>query len=164
MRRAAILLMAAALAACGGGGEEQDAAGNVPARPVPEQLSPDEQLAVLASLPAPYNAADLDNGKKRFAQCRSCHTLAAGGPNLVGPNLHGVFGREIGSKPGYSYSKPAQEANFVWDAQKLDQWLADPRGFLPGTKMAFPGIKAANDRRDVVAYVMVETGPRPAAR
>ena len=161
MRGAAILFMALVLAACDGGSEEQSSANNTPARPVPEQLSPDEQLAVLASLPAPYNAADLENGRRRFAQCRSCHTLPAGGPNLVGPNLHGVFGREIASKPGFNYSKPAQEANFVWDAQHLDQWLTDPRGFLPGTKMVFAGIKDPNDRRDVIAYVMVESGWRP---
>ena len=162
MRVAAILFTALALAACGGADDEQGSADNTPARPVPEQLSPDEQLAVLASFPAPYNAANLDNGKRRFAQCRSCHTLVAGGPNLVGPNLHGVFGREIASRPDFNYSQPAREANFVWDAQKLDQWLSDPRGFLPGTKMAFPGIKDANDRRDVIAYVMVESGYRPA--
>jgi cytochrome c len=160
MRAAAILFTTLLLAACGGGDEDQD---NTPERPVPEQLSPDEQLKVLASLPAPYNAADLDNGKRRFGQCGTCHTLAAGGPNLVGPNLHAVFGREIASKADYSYSKAAQDANFVWDAEKLDQWLANPRGFLPGTKMTFPGLKEPNDRRDVIAYVMVESGFRPPA-
>ena len=77
MRGAAILFMTLALAACGGG-EEQGSAANTPSRPVPEKLSPDEQLAVLASLPAPFDTADLENGRKRFAQCRSCHTLPAG--------------------------------------------------------------------------------------
>ncbi|HEX8568588.1 MAG TPA: cytochrome c family protein [Caulobacteraceae bacterium] len=161
MRAAAIAFTALALAACGGSDEQQGSADNTPSRPVPEQMSPDEQLAVLASLPAPYNTADLENGRRRFAQCRSCHTLPEGGPNLVGPNLHGVFGREVGSKPGFNYSKPAQDANFVWDGPKLDQWLTDPRGFLPGTKMVFPGIKDPNDRRDVVGYLMVESGYRP---
>ena len=160
MRGAMILLAALALVACGEGGGSAD---NIPARPVPERLSPDEQLAVLASLPAPYNTADLENGRRRFAQCRSCHTLVAGGPNLVGPNLNNVFGREIAGKPGFAYSKAAQDANFVWDGAKLDQWLTDPRGFLPGTKMVFPGIKEPNDRRDVIAYLMVESGYRPGA-
>ena len=159
MRAAVIGFMALALAACDGGSQGAD--DNAPGAPVPEQASPDEQLKMLAALPAPYNAANLENGKRRFAQCRSCHTLPEGGPNLVGPNLHGVFGREIASKPGFAYSKAAQDANFVWDGQKLDQWLTDPRGFLPGTKMVFPGIKEPNDRRDVIAYLMVESGFRP---
>ena len=162
MRGAAMVVMVLALGACDGGREE-GSADNTPGAPAPEQLSPDEQLKRLAALPAPYNTADLDNGKRRFAQCRSCHTLPEGGPNLVGPNLHGVFGREIASKPGYAYSKPAQDANFIWDGQKLDQWLTDPRGFLPGTKMVFPGIKEPNDRRDVIAYLMVESGFQPTA-
>ena len=162
MRGATILFMSLALAACGQGGGD-GSADNTPARPVPEQMSPDEQLAVLASLPAPYNTADLENGRRRFAQCRSCHTLVEGGPNLVGPNLNNVFGREIASKPGFAYSRAAQDANFVWDGAKLDQWLTDPRGFLPGTKMVFPGIKEPNDRRDVIAYLMVESGFRPGA-
>ena len=156
MRRvlmAGVLL--ATLAACGGG-DEGSGSGQAPA-----ELTDAQRTAILASLPAPYSQADLANGKSRFAQCRSCHTLPQGGPDLVGPNLHGVFGRQVGSKPGYSYSDAVQKAEFVWDGAHLERWLADPRGFLPGTKMTFPGIKTEADRRDVIAYVMVETGPRP---
>ena len=143
--------MLAALAGCGGGDDGGDRAASV-------ELTDQQRTAILASLPAPYSQADLANGKARFAQCRSCHTLTQGGPDLVGPNLYGVFGRKVGSKPGYSYSDVVQKADFVWDGPRLDQWLADPRGFMPGTKMTFPGIKAEADRRDVIAYVMVETG------
>ena len=143
--------LAAALAGCSGGGDDETA-------PAPAELTDAQRTAILASLPTPYSQADLANGKARFAQCRSCHTLADGGPDLVGPNLHGVFGRRVGSKPGYSYSEAVKGADFVWDGAHLDKWLADPRGFLPGTKMTFPGIKSDTDRRDVIAYVMVETG------
>jgi cytochrome c len=145
-----------ALAGCGGGDGEKGAA-------APVELTDADRRLVLASLPAPYNAGDLENGRRRFAQCRSCHTVIQGGQNLVGPNLHGVFGRRIGTKPDYDYSEAAEKAGFVWDGGRLDGWLADPRGFLPGTKMAFPGIKTEPDRRDVIAYLMVETGYRPAA-
>jgi cytochrome c len=154
----ALAMAAGLLAACGG---DDDGGGSAPAPRA--ELTPEQRTAVLTSLPAPYNAADLENGRQRFAQCRSCHTLVEGGPNLVGPNLYGMFGRRIASKEGYSYSEAAKGADFVWDGPRLDRWLADPRGFLQGTKMAFPGIKAEQDRRDVIAYVMVETGYRPTA-
>ena len=153
MKRTALLaLIGLVLAGCDGGD-----AGSGPA-PSRGALTPEQRQAVLASLPAPYNAADLENGKRRFTQCRSCHTLVEGGPNLVGPNLYGVFGRKVGGKSTYTYSQAVQAADFVWDGPHLDRWLSDPRGFLPGTKMTFPGIKEDADRRDVIAYVMVETG------
>ena len=155
MKRTALLaLIALTLAGCGG---ESGGGGSTAAAPKAD-MTPEQRQAVLASLPAPYNAADLENGKRRFTQCRSCHTLVEGGPNLVGPNLYGVFGQHVGSKPNYTYSQAVQDADFVWDGPHLDRWLADPRGFLPGTKMTFPGIKEDADRRDVIAYVMVETG------
>lgn len=157
MKRAAGMWAAALLAGCGDGG-----AGGGGARAPVAEMTPEQRTAVLASLPAPYAGADLENGRRRFAQCRSCHTLAEGAPNLVGPNLHGVFGRAAGSKPDYSYSEAVKAAGFGWDGPQLDRWLADPRGFLPGTKMAFPGIDSETDRRDVIAYVMVESGYRPA--
>jgi cytochrome c len=141
----------AALTACGDGGGEARS-------PRPAELTDAQRTAILASLPAPYSQGDLANGRQGFAQCRSCHTLTEGGPNLVGPNLYGVFGRKVGTKEGYQYSEAVQKADFIWDGAHLDRWLADPRGFLPGTKMTFPGIKTEADRRDVIAYVMVETG------
>ena len=135
-----IVSLGAAVSACGGGGD----------------AAPDRS-AQLAALPAPFNTADLENGERVFGQCRSCHTLPAGGPNLVGPNLHGVFERRIGTKADYTYSEAARAAGFQWDAAQLDRWLTDPRGFLPGTKMAFPGVKDPADRRDVIAYLLIET-------
>jgi cytochrome c len=121
-----------------------------------------EKAAALASLPAPYNTGDLLNGQRKFALCRSCHTIAEGGPALTGPNLHGVFGRHVGSAPGYAYSPAVKNAGFVWDGEHLDKWLADPRGFLPGTKMSFAGLKDPKDRIDLNAYLKVETGYKPA--
>jgi cytochrome c len=145
-----LALAAFALASCGDGGGS-----------TPPDRSQADGAAALAALPAPYNGADLENGRRVFNQCRSCHTVAAGAPNLVGPNLHGVFERKIGTLPGYSYSAAARKAGWRWDAAQLDGWLADPRGYLPGTKMAFPGVKAEADRRDVIAYLLIETR-RPA--
>lgn len=122
------------------------------------QPSEDETARLLAALPAPYNTADLLNGQRQSALCRSCHTWTEGGPNLTGPNLHGVFGTKAGTKPGYNYSPALKAAGFEWDAAQLDQWLADPRGFLPGNKMTFLGIRQPQDRIDLIAFLKVQTG------
>ncbi len=112
----------------------------------------------LSALPAPYHEADYANGKRQFNKCKACHTLVAGGPDRVGPNLHGVFDREVGAKAGFNYSEAVKTADFQWTPEKLDQWLENPRGFLPGNRMSFAGIKKADDRRDLIAYLLVESG------
>lgn len=148
-----------ALAACGqsappASSSTPPAAATAPTGPSPEQIQ-----AALAALPAPYNAANYEAGRRVFAQCRSCHTINAGGQNRVGPNLHGVFGREIGSVEGFNYSRPVQDADFVWDGDRLDHWLANPQTFLPGNRMAFAGVRDEAQRRDLIAYLMVESAP-----
>jgi len=120
-------------------------------------LTPAEKQALVAKLPAPYNTADLANGKAKFAMCRSCHTIAPDGVNMTGPALHGVFGRKAGTMEQFRYSEAVKNAGFVWDAAHLDKWLAAPRDFLPGTKMSFVGVPDAKDRIDLVAYIEIET-------
>lgn len=132
--------------------------------PAPAQrpeATPEQRAAVLASLPAPYNEGDLENGRRVFARCRSCHTIAEGGPDMTGPHLWGVFGRQAGSVEGFRYSEALQAADFTWDAEHLDGWLLAPRDYLPGNRMAFPGLPDATDRRDLIAYLKVETGYAP---
>ena len=161
MRNAMMLSVAGAcalLAGCGQGGG--DKAGEAPSSQAAAPVEPTaaEKQALLASLPAPYNTADIENGKRKFGMCRSCHTIVPGGANLTGPNLHGVFGRKAGSLENYKYSEVVKNAGFVWDAEHLDKWLAEPRTFLPGTKMSFAGLKSEKDRIDLIAYLKVETG------
>ncbi len=153
----AVIGAAALLTACGKAPDSADGAKTAaaPFKPTPEQA------AILATLPAPYNAGDLENGQRVFALCRSCHTIAEGGPNMTGPNLHGVFGRMAGTHEKFRYSEPVKTAGFVWDAEHLDKWLADPRGFLPGNRMSFMGVKDPKDRTDLIAYLKVETGYKP---
>lgn len=122
-----------------------------------------EKAALLAALPAPYDQADLDNGRRVFARCRSCHTITEGGPGMTGPNLYGMFGRQAAAQPGFNYSAALRNAGFVWDGARLDNWLENPRTFLQGTKMSFAGIPDADDRRDVIAFLKIETGYRPPA-
>ena len=163
MRTALILSSALtaslALAACGdNAAPAADAPPKAPPPPAPTEA---EKAAMLAALPAPYNAADLENGRRIFARCRSCHTITPGGPNMTGPNIYGVFGRAAGADAKFSYSHAMRTAGFTWDADKLDHWLENPRTFLPGNKMTFAGLPDATDRRDVIAFLKVETGYKP---
>lgn len=152
------LLVAAAISLLAACGQQEASAPSQPAQPAQPEVSSEEMQARVAALAAPYNAANYETGRRVFAQCRSCHTIDAGAPNRVGPNLHGVFGREIGSLEGFTYSQPVQDANFIWDAEQLDHWLANPQTFLPGNRMAFAGVRNEEQRRDLIAYLMVETG------
>lgn len=150
------------LAACGGREESSEpsdtAPAAAPAAGASSGPSDEEAREILASLPAPYNGADLVNGKRQFAKCRSCHTLPEGAANMTGPNLWGVFGRKAGSQPGYVYSDALKSAGFTWDAETLDRWLQDPKGFLPGNKMSFLGVKAEKDRVDLIGWLKTQTG------
>lgn len=134
----------------------------------PDQAAADETPAmsqeaqtILAGFGAPYTQADLENGERVFRRCAACHTLPEGARNLVGPNLHGVFGREAGTVEGFRYSDAVQNADFEWTPDRLEEWLANPREFLPGNRMAFPGLRDEQDRHDVIAYLAVETHAEP---
>lgn len=158
---ALVLICALSLAACG---QSEAPSNDAPAAPAAEtatpttaQASPEEIAAAIAALPAPYNAADYEAGRRIFAQCRSCHTVGEGEPNRVGPNLHGVFGRQAGAVEGFNYSDAVRNSNITWDAAQIDHWLENPRTFLPGNRMAFVGIRDETQRRDLLAYLMVET-------
>ncbi len=139
------------LAACGS--PEPSSGSQTPATPAPDTAA---MQAAIAALPAPYNAASYEAGRRVFAQCRSCHVIQAGAPHRVGPNLHGVFGREIGTSEGFTYSQAVRDADFTWDADHLDHWLQNPQTFLPGNRMAFAGVRDETQRRDLIAYLMVE--------
>ncbi len=151
-----LLLASASLAACGGGSEPA-----APASAPAGALTPAQRQALVASLPAPYNAGDVENGRRQFGTCRSCHTLVEGGPELVGPNLWGVFGRAAATHGGYEYSQPLRNSGIVWTPEEMDRWLENPRARVPGTKMVFAGIRDPIRRRDLIAYLRAETSPAP---
>ena len=130
--------------------------------PAPERTDAQRQAA-LAALPAPYNTANLENGQSRFALCRSCHTITQGGAVMTGPNLFGVVGRRAGAVAGFNYSDGLRNAGFSRDAAHLDTWLTNPRAMIAGTRMTYAGMSDATARRDLIAYLMVEGAPAPAA-
>ena len=152
------------LASCGEAPEPAEPSSTAASTPSPSSapvLDDQARAALLAALPVPYSEADPENGRRVFARCRSCHTLPEGGANLTGPNLWGVFGREAGSLEGYNYSPAMAAADFVWTAEQLDAWLNNPRTFLPGNKMSFAGVRDEQDRRDLIAWLKIETGYTP---
>ena len=127
----------------------------------PPELTDAQKKALVAELPAAYQSADLSNGEARFAICRSCHTLPQGGDDMTGPNLWGIFGRKAGSKVGFTYSDELAHAGWTWDAERLDKWIENPHAVLHDTKMTFVGMPSPTDRRDVIAFLKVQTSPPP---
>lgn len=116
-------------------------------------------LFALASLvgPATATAADPSAGEAVFTKCKICHTLNQGGRNMVGPNLHGLFGRKAGTVEGFNYSPALRESGIVWDEETLARYLRDPRGSLPGNRMTFPGIKDDTELVDLLAFLRQAT-------
>jgi cytochrome c len=91
-------------------------------------------------------------GERVFRQCQACHVLDAE-QNRVGPHLVGVFGREAGGVDGFNYSPAMANSGVVWDEETIAAYLADPRGYISGNRMAFPGLRNPEQIADVIAYM-----------
>ena len=116
-------------------------------------------FAAALTLAAPLALAEGDAaaGEKVFKKCKACHVIDKE-KNRLGPHLIGIFGRESGSVDGFKYSKAMQQAGITWDETTIDEYLADPKGYVPKNKMAFPGLKKEKDRVNVIAYLKQATG------
>jgi cytochrome c len=102
---------------------------------------------------------DAANGEKIFKRCAACH-VANAPTNRVGPSLQGLFGRTAGTVEGFKYSDSMMQHGkdgLVWNAETINTYLIDPKGFVPGNKMAFPGLKKPEERADVIAYLQQAT-------
>jgi cytochrome c len=99
------------------------------------------------------HAQDADAGKRVFARCLSCHKVGEGAANAVGPELNGIIGRAAGSVEGFAYSDAMKGSGITWDEASLHEFLTDPKAKVPGTKMAFPGLKNEKQLNDLLAYL-----------
>jgi cytochrome c2 len=94
-------------------------------------------------------------GERVFRQCQACHVIDAE-QNRVGPHLVGIFGREAGAVEGFNYSPAMAGSGIVWDDDTIAAYLADPRGYIPGNRMAFAGLRQEQQIADVIAYMKSE--------
>ena len=112
--------------------------------------------AVFGTFAAADEFGDPVAGEKVYKQCKSCHQVGDGASHRIGPHLNGIFGRQAASSEGFRYSKALERAGsggLEWHADTLDTFLENPRAMASGTRMSFRGLKKAEDRLDVIAYL-----------
>ena len=132
----------------------------------PEPLpAPVAEAAAAAPAPGPSAApsfaelvatADPARGKADTMKlaCAACHSFNDGGANGIGPNLYGVVGSQPGNHNGYDFSSALKAKKGAWTVDELNAWLTKPATYAPGTKMAYPGVAKAEDRADIIAYLL----------
>tara|TARA_B100001250_G_scaffold357437_1_gene333162 strand:- start:5417 stop:5938 length:522 start_codon:yes stop_codon:yes gene_type:complete len=103
-------------------------------------------MALLAS-------ANASEGEKVFKKCASCHSISRGGKNKIGPALWGVIGRQVGTVAEYKYSKSLIAYGKKWSFEEMNGFLIKPKEWIPGTKMAFAGLKNEKDRASLILYM-----------
>ena len=165
----AVLTIAFALAACGGGAEEADepvavdtpaatdtaapAATETPgaaASPTPTDTASATPTATASASAAPTTAAVTEPAA--FAVCKACHSVEPG-KNGIGPSLAGIYGDKTATVPGFEFSDAMKSSGLTWNQATLDRYLADPRGVVPGTKMAFGGVADAAKRQAIIDWI-----------
>ncbi|MFT3722492.1 MAG: hypothetical protein QM773_02810 [Hyphomonadaceae bacterium] len=125
-----------------------------------EQYAQDLPAQTFQQIPAPYDelmaVADTEVGRQVSFKCMACHMFKANAPNLQGPNLFGVVGRDVASYPGYRFSTgpgSLSELEGNWTVERLDHFIQSPKQFAPATKSTFRGLSRLPDRINLIAYM-----------
>ncbi|MEJ1967520.1 MAG: cytochrome c family protein [Rhizomicrobium sp.] len=106
--------------------------------------------------------ADVAGGKAISARCEQCHDISKGGPNKIGPELWDVIGRPRATNPGFSYSSAMAADHNPWTYDKIFKFVHQPQTYVPGTKMSFAGLRSAQDRINLIAFLRTqEDTPAP---
>lgn len=146
----------------GGRGSVRDYMSNIRNASLPRSAGP----PVLAA-PAPHldlatllAAADVEKGRQTARVCMACHTFDQGGQDRIGPSLWGIVGRDVAARKTFTYSSAFAAQTGAWTYDRLDRWLANPAKAVPGTKMAFAGLRKDEDRANVIAFLSTLSSSR----
>ncbi len=103
-------------------------------------------------------SASAEKGAAAAKQCAACHTFEKGGPNRVGPNLYDIVNHERGTgRNGFNFSAAMKAKGGTWTFQELNKFLANPRGYIPGTSMTFAGLSRDGQRADLIEYLRMQS-------
>lgn len=129
--------------------------GVVEAAPEGAAAAPEVPIANLLA------TADAAKGAEVFKKCTSCHNVANGGANGIGPNLWGIVGKGIAAHPGFAYSDVLKGKGGTWTFDELNKWLTNPKSYASGTKMSFAGLANPQDRANVILYLNTQGSNLP---
>jgi cytochrome c len=120
---------------------------------MPTKLTLAFTIVTLAAMTQGARAQDAAAGEQAFKKCISCHAVGEGAPNKAGPQLNGIDGRHSGTAPDYRYSDANKNSGITWGEAVFLDYIKDPRGKIPGTKMMFIGIKNDKEAADLWFYL-----------